>query len=94
MTKNKILINFFIGIILIVILLFGVLIGVFLSKGTECKVDPLKYGVKMIEQKAKIDVICSCNGISQNTLPFYFDDEGVYDKNPYFTVDNLNYNLS
>lgn len=85
MKSSKSWMNLIIATSILILLIVGFLIGriSIKSESEECIANPLSYGVRVLEEvNDNIDFMCSCTTQDLLINPLYFDDEGVYDKNP------------
>ena len=80
--KHQKKINLWIRVSIITLILFllvtGFFLGTVLSKGNECKQNPLVYGAKEISELNGAEFSCSCYFMGNKFEPLGFDSEEVY----------------
>lgn len=77
--------NWFKFIVILTLFIFigiGILIGIVIGDNPSCNENPLVFGIERLEEINEVNFSCSCISTDSPLDPFYFDDEGIYERNP------------
>lgn len=71
----------FIIAVILALLLMAILMFISIQQHNKCIKNPFVYGAKEMS-KVNNKLLCSCDLIESPGIRVYFDENGVYDKNP------------
>ncbi len=85
--KNSSKLKLIVSAIAIMLLVIGILIGTTISNQKSCEENPFTFAVKQLEKLNDANFTCSCSPLDYSLETFYFDEDGLYAKNPFTNFD-------